>query len=160
MTARSCSVIAAILGFFAVLMGAFGAHGLAGNEDGGYLQSKYGELPDKVVAGHAIPAPFKYLQDYKTAVRYHMWHVLALLAIAFQLRVHSSRASRIAAWCFAVGVVLFSGSLYLLVIAGPRFAGVPWGAVTPIGGTFLLVGWVAAGIAFFKHMQNHQPASD
>lgn len=150
MSARTCLIIAACFGFSGVLMGAFGAHKLAGNKDGGYLQSKYEQLPDKVVAGHKLPAAYKYLQDYKTAVRYHMWHALALLAIGLHLNSSPSKSGRVAARCFVAGIILFSGSLYLLVIAGPRFLGIPWGAVTPLGGTLLLAGWVSTAVAFAK----------
>lgn len=141
MTSRTCLLIASVFGFLAVIMGAFGAHGLAGDEEGGYLQEKYGETAPKIVAGHSIPASYKYLQDYHTAVRYHMWHSLALLAVGLLLTTQDLKSLRISAWAFITGTLIFSGSLYMLVIAGPRFGGIVWGAITPIGGLLLLTGW-------------------
>lgn len=143
MNARTCLLLAALLGFLGVGLGAFGAHGLADRE---FLQHKYADLPAKVVAGHELPAGYKYFQDYQTAVRYHMWHCLALLAVGILLKAEQPKALRSAAWCFLLGILLFSGSLYLLVMAGPRWGGIPWGAVTPIGGSLLLAGWVCLAV--------------
>lgn len=139
MNARICLFLAAVLGFVAVGLGAFGTHGLS---DKPYLQQKYADLPPKTIAGYDVPASYKYFQDYRTAVRYHMWHALALLAVGILLKGSSPKSLRAAAWCFLLGIVLFSGSLYLLVLAGPRWGGIPWGAVTPVGGTLLLAGWI------------------
>lgn len=142
MSSRTCLILATAFGFLAVMLGAFGAHGLSGKD--GYLQKKYAETEPKDIAGMNAPASWKYYQDFQTGVRYHIWHTLALLAIGLWKRQSDSKALSVAAWAFTIGIVLFSGALYLLVIGGPRFAGVPWGAVAPFGGTALLVGWIAA----------------
>ena len=144
MSARTCLTIAAISGFFAVLLGAFGAHGLS---DSGFLLEKYGDFEPKKVAGMDLPASFKYLQDFHTGVRYHMWHSLALLAVGLLLLRGKSQLLSAAAWCFCLGIVLFSGALYVLVICGPSFAGIKWGLVAPIGGTLQLVGWILLATA-------------
>lgn len=148
MSSGRCLTLAAVFGFLAVLLGAFGAHGL-GDSDG-YLQKKYETAEPKTVAGLQQPASWKYYQDYQTGVRYHMWHALAMLGAGLWMRHHNSRALRVAAWSWTTGIVLFSGALYVLVIGGPRFAGVPWGLVAPLGGTALLVGWAAAFLAALK----------
>jgi uncharacterized membrane protein YgdD (TMEM256/DUF423 family) len=147
MSARTCLFLAAVLGFVAVLMGAFGAHGLS---DSGFLEKKYADLEPKNVSGMELPAAYKYLQDFRTGVRYHMWHALAMLAVGLLLLRQPSKLLSATAWCFLLGIVLFSGALYVLVIGGPRFAGVPWGMVAPIGGTLQLVGWFLLAIAALR----------
>ena len=72
---------------------------------------------------------------WRTAVQYQMWHALALLAVA-ALRVHGGRAI---AWLLGGGAALFSGSLYLMALTDARWLGV----VTPLGGTAMLLGWLA-----------------
>ena len=145
MSSRTCLITATMFGFLAVLLGAFGAHQLSGPD--GHLERAYRQAEDKNVAGRTMRASYKYYQDYQTSVRYHMWHALALAVIGLWKRERASKALSIAAWSFTVGIVLFSGALYLLVIAGPKFGGIPWGAIAPIGGTALLTGWIAALVA-------------
>jgi len=105
---------AAANGLFAVAMGAFAAHG----------------LKDRV-SGDA-------LGWIRTASDYQMWHGLALLAISVSGRSGIEGALKAAAAAFLIGIILFSGSLYLLALVGWR--GFAW--VTPLGGTGLLLGWV------------------
>lgn len=147
MSSRHCLMLAGLSGFLAVLLGAFGAHGLGGAD--GYLQEKYASAEAKNVAGMQQPASWKYYQDFQTGVRYHMWHTLALLGVGVWMRQQSSRALSVAAWSWTIGILLFSGALYVLVIAGPRAGGVPWGMVAPLGGTALMIGWLAALVAAF-----------
>ncbi len=107
-------LIAAINGFLAVAAGAFGAHGLQGRLD-----------------AHA-------LQVFETGARYQMYHALAigLAALAGRSGAASTGANAAAAF-FLAGIVLFSGSLYLLALTGTRTLGL----VTPFGGLAFLVGW-------------------
>ena len=109
----------AVAGFLAVALGAFGAHGLEGR------------------------LPAAHLAWWEKAVDYHALHALALLAAGLVGLHAPGRAAAVAGWAFAVGVLVFSGSLYLLALTGMRWLG----AVTPFGGTALLVGWVALGLA-------------
>ena len=102
-------------GASAVLFGAFGAHALRG-----VLDADHREL-------------------WRTAVEYHFWHALALGLAAWAGR---GRAGRCAVGAFAVGIVLFSGSLYALVLGAPRWTGI----VTPFGGVAFIVGWIALGL--------------
>ena len=116
---RCLAVIAAANGFLAVSLGAFAAHGLQAH-----------------VSSALLPT-------WHTGVRYHMFHVLAaLIAIVLVKFGGASRASRwaaLAGWLFLAGILLFCGSLYLLVLA-PQ----PWLVMTaPLGGTLFLLGWVA-----------------
>ncbi len=106
-------------GFLGVAAGAFGAHALRG-----------------------VLEP-RMLDVFEVAVRYQMLHALALLAAAW---VSSRAPGRWAAWSgglFVTGIALFSGSLYLLTLAGQRWAGV----VTPLGGATLLAGWACLALA-------------
>lgn len=144
MNGKTWIFLAAIFGFLAVLLGAFGAHGL---KDTHFLEKKYADLESKDIAGHVVPASYKYLMDFETGVKYHMIHALALLATGMLILRQPSRGLSIAAWCFVGGIVLFSGALYLLVIGGPNWAGIPWGAIAPIGGTLQLIGWLALAIS-------------
>ena len=97
-----------------VALGAFGAHGLRAR-----------------LAADA-------LATFETAVRYQMYHALALLAVAFALtRWPGSTLAGAAGWLFVAGTVLFSGSLYLLALTGTRWLG----AVTPLGGVLFIAGW-------------------
>jgi uncharacterized membrane protein YgdD (TMEM256/DUF423 family) len=139
MTAKRCLMLSALAGFLAVALGAFGAHFL---KDSGYLVKRHAAEPEKDSAGFRMPASHKYLLDFQTGVEYHMWHALALGLTGLLLRSQQNRWLRVAAWSFLTGIVFFSGSLYILVIGGPRFGGVPWGAIVPIGGTAFLIGWI------------------
>ncbi len=115
--------LAALSGFLAVAFGAFGAHAL-----------KSRLSPD--------------LQSvYETAVQYHFYHSLALLAVAVLL--HSGLqhgALRVSGWLFALGIVVFSGSLYALALSNVRVLG----AITPIGGVMFLGGWLCLAVAAWK----------
>ncbi len=106
----------------AVAAGAFGAHALKTRLDAADL---------------AI---------FETAVRYQFYHGLALLALAAFERVYGVQA-RVVFLSFCVGVLLFSGSLYVLVFSGVRILG----AVTPFGGVAFLVGWIAFAMLAWKH---------
>ncbi|MEY4512652.1 MAG: hypothetical protein RLZZ450_4774 [Pseudomonadota bacterium] len=113
---------AAFLGFLSVALGAFGAHG---------LKARMATLPDGVDR----------LDWWKTAALYHLTHALAL-ALAAGL-FGQTRAGRVACVAFCVGIALFSGSLYTMTLTGTRWLG----AVTPLGGLALLVGWAALALA-------------
>ena len=77
------------------------------------------------------------LATFETGVRYQMYHAFALLAVAGALARWEAATAVAAGWLFVGGILLFSGSLYLLVITGPRWLG----AVTPFGGVAFLAGW-------------------
>lgn len=154
MNGRTCLCLASCLGFLAVFLGAFGAHGL---KDTDYLKVKYAEMAPKDVAGYSIPASYKYAQDFETAVDYHMYHALAMLATGLLMLHQPSRCLSLAAWCFLCGIVFFSGALYVLVIGGPRWLGVPWGIVAPLGGTLQLVGWLALLCGTFRMQASVPP---
>ncbi|HEX5829866.1 MAG TPA: DUF423 domain-containing protein [Gemmatimonadaceae bacterium] len=77
------------------------------------------------------------LAIFETGVRYQMYHALALLAVAWVAARSPSALGAWAGWSFVAGTLIFSGSLYLLVLSGQRWLG----AVTPIGGVAFLAGW-------------------
>ena len=114
-------VIGAVFGAIGVAMGAFGAH----------------MLRDTVTP--------RMLSVWNTATHYQLWHALALVLVAILLARDSGQSAsmRVAGWAFVIGVLVFSGSLYVLVATGKTWLG----AVTPIGGTALIVGWVALAVA-------------
>ncbi len=112
--------------FAAVAAGAFGAHAL-----------------------RATLAP-EMLATWHTAVEYQAWHALALLVagvlMARDAPAVTHPAIRAAAWLFAIGIVLFSGSLYVLALTGLRWLGV----LTPVGGVAFLAGWIALAWALTR----------
>lgn len=107
--------LGALAGGIGVMLGAFGAHALAGQI-----------TPER-------------LATFETAVRYQMIHALALLVVALAAAGRPGRALWAAGWLFAVGILIFSGSLYLLVATGQGWLG----AVTPLGGLAFILGWAA-----------------
>jgi uncharacterized membrane protein YgdD (TMEM256/DUF423 family) len=157
MSPRICVFLSAVLGLLSVALGAFGAHGLANNQNTGFLETKYATMEPKLIAGHSVPASFKYLQDFKTGVEYQMSHSLALAVTGLLMLRRPTRSLSVAAVCFLGGIFFFSGSLYVLVIGGPRWLGVPWGAVTPIGGTLMIVGWFALAIGSLRTLAKPFP---
>lgn len=90
---------------------------------------------------HAALATNGMADVWRTAVLYHLVHALALLAISLWSGSRSAAFPRmhLTAWCWAVGIVLFSGSLYWLALGGPRVLG----PVTPLGGLAFMIGWGA-----------------
>lgn len=137
-TPRQWIMAGAILAALAVVLGAFGAHGLEPR-----LKAVYGNQ-EKSIAGHTVPATYKYLQDFKTGADYHMYHALGLLAlgIASAQRNEVRESQRVAAWCFVMGIILFSGSLYVLALTGLKWLG----AIAPLGGSLMIIGWVSFAI--------------
>jgi uncharacterized membrane protein YgdD (TMEM256/DUF423 family) len=141
--------IGAVLGGLAVAFGAFAAHGL---DD--YFAKKYRDMPPKTVAGFEVPASWRYLQDFKTGAEYEMYHSLALLAVGLAAgRTMKRRALDLAGWCFLLGIVLFSGSLYALTLTGDKY----WAFVTPFGGLLFLVGWAALAFAAIDQLHDTRP---
>lgn len=110
--------IGAVLGFLGVLAGAFGAHA----------------LKDDLTLRGSVSA-------WETAVLFHLLHAIALCALGWTGgTTRPSGRFHLVAAAWTVGILLFSGSLYLLAMGGPRLLG----PITPIGGLFLLTGWALA----------------
>lgn len=113
-------VAAAVLLFLGVSLGAFAAHGLKGKLSADMLAA------------------------FETAVKYHMYHALALLVVA-----NFAPRERAFVWAgdfYLAGILLFSGSLYILAITGVKWLGV----ITPLGGLCFLVGHVLLALAFYR----------
>src|SRR5688572_11602389 len=108
-----------IAAFLGVALGAFGAHGL-----------KTRLAPEL-------------LATFEVGVRYQMYHALALLAVAWACTKWPGAWTTASGWLFIAGMVVFSGSLYILALTGAKWLG----AVTPIGGLALLAGWGCLGVA-------------
>lgn len=120
---RTWLALAGVMGFLAVALGAFGAHG---------LKTRMSSLAD---------GPQR-LEWWQTAAHYHLTHALALAVAAFLAQQGATGAARTAGVAFTVGIALFSGSLYTMTLTGIRVLG----AVTPLGGLSLLVGWAAVAV--------------
>ncbi len=130
MITRRFLLIATLSGLFAVTLGAFGAH-----------------ILKKILTPENV-------QTFETGVRYHFYHTFALLVVAITARYLSERWMNIAGWLFVVGIILFSGSLYLLAVAeafGMKESTSFLGPITPIGGVLLMGGWLALFRAAFDY---------
>jgi uncharacterized membrane protein YgdD (TMEM256/DUF423 family) len=99
-------------------------------------------------AAHALKARLtpEMLAIFETGVRYQVYHALGLFAVAFLASRWPGRGVNAAGWCFVAGTLVFSGSLYALVLTGVR----RWGAVTPIGGVLFLAGWLCLLLAKYR----------
>jgi uncharacterized membrane protein YgdD (TMEM256/DUF423 family) len=121
MTVRLFAFLGALNGALAVAAGAFGAHALKTR----------------------LSADLQVI--FETGARYHFYHSLALFAAAW-LASRNAPGATAAGWSFVGGIVLFSGSLYVLALTGQRWLG----AVTPVGGVAFLAGWVMAAYAALR----------
>jgi uncharacterized membrane protein YgdD (TMEM256/DUF423 family) len=121
---RVALLASGILGFLAVALGAFGAHG---------LKARLGPLADGAAR----------LEWWSTAAHYHLVHAVALAAIGYLATRTTSAAVPVAATSMLIGIALFSGSLYVMTLTGIRALG----AITPFGGLAFLVGWAAVAVA-------------
>jgi uncharacterized membrane protein YgdD (TMEM256/DUF423 family) len=130
----------ALLAGLAVVCGAFAAHGL----DSLFTAKYAGET--RLVTGQEIPRAVKYLADFRTGAEYQMYHALGLIAVGLLANARGPRRSlALAGWCFLIGCLLFSGSLYVLTLSGLGWLG----AITPFGGVAFIIGWVALAAGTF-----------
>lgn len=122
-----------ILGAIAVSLGALGAHALKN------------QLPSGLIT-------VDQLNGFDTAVRYQMYHVLAMLAVIILQKENSNKLLRLANTFFLLGIILFSGSLYFLCTR--NLLGADWlkflGPVTPLGGLFFVGGWILLATSAIK----------
>jgi len=119
---RAFLLLAAFFGFTGVALGAFAAHGLKAR-----LSTEY-------------------LAVFQTGVHYQLVHALVLLAVALLAQQLPGRLLPVAGALFALGIVLFSGSLYLLTLSGIGKLGI----ITPFGGLAFLAGWACLGLAAWR----------
>ncbi|WP_026678816.1 DUF423 domain-containing protein [Fictibacillus gelatini] len=116
-------IIGAINAALAVALGAFGAHGLEG------------KLSEKM------------LEVYKTGVQYHMYHALGILAVALiASKLTNSSLVNWSGWLLFIGIILFSGSLYVLSMTGISKLGI----ITPFGGLAFIIGWILLVVGAVK----------
>ena len=120
--AKTFLIIAAVFGFLGVAFGAFGAHA----------------LKDKLTP--------QLLETFETGVRYQMYHVFAIAVVALSMSHWRVGLLNVSGWLFVAGIIVFSGSLYILALTGQKM----WGAVTPFGGLALLAGWATLAIGIYK----------
>ena len=119
---KTILITAAILLALAVALGAFGAHA----------------LKDKLTE--------EMVRVYQTGVQYHFYHALGMLLVGMLTAYKTSKYLNWSAWLLVAGILLFSGSLYILAITGIKGLG----AVTPFGGVSFIVGWVLLAIGILK----------
>ncbi|TFB18931.1 DUF423 domain-containing protein [Filobacillus milosensis] len=119
---KALLLIGVINGFLAVALGAFGAHG---------LESKLSE---------------KMLATWEKAVQYQMFHTTAIFITGILMLRFDSSMLTSAGWTFLVGIILFSGSLYIYSVTSIK----TFAMITPIGGLAFLIGWVLLGIGIMK----------
>lgn len=119
---KLCLIVGVVYGLLGVVLGAFGAHG---------LRERLSE---------------DMLRVWETAVQYQFWHALALLAVGMLAMRFAGAWLTAAGWTFALGVLVFSGSLYALALSGVRVLG----AVTPFGGLLLIAGWLCLLVALVR----------
>ena len=118
-------ILGSLNAFLAVALGAFGAHG---------LKSK---------------VSVEMLTVWQTGVQYHMFHALGLILIGILIYLLPQIGPlRLSGWLLFAGIVLFSGSLYALVLSGVRALGI----VTPIGGISFLLGWLLMAFYVYRNM--------
>ena len=127
--ARTFWILGTLFGFVAVGAGAFGAHALRARL-----------TPDLLAV-------------WETGARYQMYHALALLGVALAASRWPAAGWSAAGWLFTAGIVIFSGSLYLLALSGVRWLG----AVTPLGGVAFLAGWVMLALAGARALGSDAP---
>ena len=125
-------LLVSLLGALAVILGAFGAHGL------------------KEVL------PEQSLSSYNTGIRYHFYHVLVLFGLSILLKDKYNKWFYYASISLVVGIVLFSGSIYLLATKDAiGLTHYKWlGPITPIGGVFFIVAWLLIGLGAMKSNDN------
>ena len=122
-TAKIFLSLGSISGALGVMLGAFGAHGLKDR------------LSEKMLA------------NWMTGVEYQFYHTFALLVVGLLALKFQSGALTASGWSFAAGILIFSGSLYIMALTGIT----KLGAITPIGGLFFIAGWVLLATAILKN---------
>ena len=120
--ARAMAISGAALALLGVALGAFGAHALRASLSPGDIEI------------------------FETAVRYQMYHAVALFGVAWLATRLVGPLMDWAGWLLVAGTVVFSGSLYLLVLTGTRWLG----AITPVGGLMLVAGWLLIVVALLR----------
>lgn len=130
---RRFLVFSGFSGAMAVALGALGAHFLKGKLEMGLIT-------------------LTNLQTFETAVKYQIYHSIALLLVALLSEVYENKLFQKAGYCFMIGIVLFSGSLYIISTAGVLgLSNIKWlGPITPIGGLFFIAGWVLLALGGYK----------
>jgi len=120
---RTFFALGSLFAGLGVALGAFGAHALRGR------------VADDLLA------------TFETGVRYQVYHALALFAVVFALtRWANTTLPTVAGWLFVAGIVIFSGSLYVLALSGIRWLG----AITPLGGVAFIAGWICLMVAAWR----------
>ena len=130
--------IGAICGLLAVGFGAFGAHG---------LEDHFAKLAETDPA-----LAVKRLANWQTAAQYHMHHSIAIVLAGLLMQSRGSRLAGFSAACFTVGILIFSGCLYTLVLTEVRVLG----AVVPLGGLSFMAGWILLAIAAMRDGKSQQ----
>ena len=133
MNVRGWIVIGGLLGCVSVAMGAFGAHGLS---------------KGLAEAGWDAEQVTRRIELFQTAARYQIYTALALLCLGNIAHAAPSRSASVAGWLLTLGVLIFSGLLYVLTFVGESWN---WlGAIVPIGGATMIAGWALFAVAGWR----------
>ena len=120
---KTILLIASALGAVAVMLGAFGAHSFK-----------------SILEANGT------LETFNTAVKYHFFHTLAMILVALLMDKYASKLLEYSAISMLAGIILFSGSLYILALSGVT----KWGVLAPFGGLAFIVGWVLLFAGVYK----------
>jgi uncharacterized membrane protein YgdD (TMEM256/DUF423 family) len=131
MNAKVWLLAGIVFGMLAVVLGAFGAHGLQ------RAVTTWDLTPEEQL---------QRLHNWEVGVRYQMYHALALVALGLYATLRPAAGLNVAGAMFVAGVAVFSGFLYLYVFSGVRW----FGMIVPIGGVALIVGWLLFGFAVWR----------
>ena len=123
MNQRSTLLAAALLGAFSVSIGAFGAHGVKS------ILEQTGRT-----------------ETFELAVRYQFYHTLTILLVGLLMNKFETKLLEFASLFFVLGIIFFSGSLYVLSLTGSTWLG----AVTPLGGLLFIIGWVLVFVGILR----------
>lgn len=138
-TAIRWIITGALLGGLGIILGAFGAHG----------------LENQLVKMGFDADLEKRLANFDTAARYQMYAAVALVLLGLLLDRHGSRVWIAAAAALFIGTLIFSGLLYVMVVSGPQLK---WlGAIVPIGGVLMILGWLGIAIGAMTATRNSEP---
>jgi uncharacterized membrane protein YgdD (TMEM256/DUF423 family) len=125
--------LGSLLAAVGVALGAYGAHGLEKHLS---------------VLGYSGDDLTHRIANHETAVRYQMWHAMAIVLLGVAIATYPTLWWEAAGWAFLLGILIFSGMLYALALVGPEYR---WlGAIVPIGGLSLIVGWLLFAIGALR----------
>lgn len=152
-TSKFLIAAGALWAALAVGLGAFGAHGLKGVIAKTYSANEIASADSRAKSDgeeSVVETKSQFVQrrleNWETAARYQMYHALGLIFVGMYCALHNHKLCRIAAILFSIGIILFSGALYILVLTNVKVLG----AIVPLGGLSFIAGWLCLALAVYK----------